>query len=165
MAKGNAILNLWMTLFAIWLILNASLDPQVVVAGLVIATLLALGLASFSEPFAEIRLSPKRTYYFAMYFLVFLRELVLANLHVAMLVLKPKLDIHPGIVEIKTRLKSRTGRLALANSITLTPGTLTVDIQGDSLFIHWIDVTDKDPESATRKIAETFERYLSVIYG
>ncbi len=75
------------------------------------------------------------------------------------------IDIHPGIVEIKTRLESPIGRLALANSITLTPGTLVVDMQGDSLFIHWINVTATDPVAATQAIAGRFEKYLKVIYG
>jgi multicomponent Na+:H+ antiporter subunit E len=96
---------------------------------------------------------------------VFLGELILANLNVLRLVLTPRLDIHPGIVEIRTRLKSPIGRLALANSITLTPGTLVVDIRGDSLFVHWINVSAKDPVSATRAIAGKFEKYLEVIYG
>ena len=96
---------------------------------------------------------------------VFLWELVLANLNVARLVFSPRIDIRPGIVEIKTRLKSPMGRMALANAITLTPGTLVVDIQDDSLFIHWIVVSSEDPEAATREIAGRFEKYLEVIYG
>ncbi|MCB1878153.1 MAG: Na+/H+ antiporter subunit E, partial [Chromatiales bacterium] len=51
------------------------------------------------------------------------------------------------------------------NSITLTPGTLVVDIVGDSLFVHWIDVRAQDAESATREISARFEKYLEVIYG
>ena len=54
--------------------------------------------------------------------------------------MSPSLPINPGIVEVKTRLTSKIGRLFPANSITLIPGTLTVDIKGDSLFIHWVDV-------------------------
>ena len=72
----------------------------------------------------------------------------------------PTLPINPGIVEVKTRLKSPLGRLVLANSITLTPGTLTVETKDDSFFIHWIDVSSQDIESATQKIVRTFEKYL-----
>jgi multicomponent Na+:H+ antiporter subunit E len=165
MAARRNVLNLWITLFAIWLILNASLDAQVVLAGIVVALLLTLGFARFSRAFADIRLTPRAIFSYLVYFAVFLQELVRANLNVVRLVFSPRIDIHPGIVEIKTRLASPTGRLVLANSITLTPGTLTVDIQGDSLFIHWINVTDQDPEAATRRIAAKFERYLEVIYG
>ena len=82
-----------------------------------------------------------------------------------MRVISPSLPINPGIVEVKTKLKTGIGRLALANSITLTPGTLTVDIKEDSLFIHWIDVTSTDIEGATKNIVANFEKYLEVIYG
>lgn len=57
------------------------------------------------------------------------------------------------------------GRMILANSITLTPGTLTVDIKGDSIFIHWIDMQADDINTATEKIVSKFEKYLEVIYG
>jgi len=94
------------------------------------------------------------------YFSLFGRELVKSNLDVARRVISPQLRINPGIVEGKTKLTHPTYRLILANSITLTPGTLTVDMIGDSLFIHWIDVTGKDVESATREISSKFEGVL-----
>ena len=165
MTDTRMALNLWVTLIAVWLIANASLDTQVVVTGLVLATLISLALSRFSNAYADIRVTPQVLIHSGLYLLVFAQELVRANLHVARLVFSPRIDIHPGIVEIKTRLRSRTGRMVLANSITLTPGTLVVDIDGDSLFVHWIDVEAEDLEGATRAIAERFERHLSVIYG
>lgn len=65
---------------------------------------------------------------------LFTRELVKSNLDVARRVVSPEVRINPGIVEIKTRLKHPTYRLVLANSITLTPGTLTVDMMADTLM-------------------------------
>ena len=55
--------------------------------------------------------------------------------------------------------------MALANSITLTPGTLTTDIKDDSLFIHWIDATATDIDGATKRIVTKFEKPLEVIFG
>ncbi len=77
----------------------------------------------------------------------------------------PSLPINPGIVKVKTKLKSKMGRMILANSITLTPGTLTVDVQEDTFYIHWIDVETEDIDKATEKITRKFEKYLEVIYG
>jgi multicomponent Na+:H+ antiporter subunit E len=150
---------------AIWLVANASMAPDVVTSGVLISTVLALSLSAFAGAYADIRLTPKAVLHYFLYLGVFLWELVLANLNVARIVFTPKIDIHPGIVKIKTNLKSRTGRLVLANSITLTPGTLVVDIDEDYLYVHWIDVRTKDPEEATREIAAKFEKYLEVIYG
>lgn len=77
----------------------------------------------------------------------------------------PTIPINPGVVEVKTKLKSPVARLILANSITLTPGTLTVDIKDETLLVHWIDVKSTDLEKTTKYIAASFEKYLEVIYG
>ena len=126
-------LNLWLTLFLIWLIANATLAPQTVIAGLVISALIALVFASFARVYSVVRWSPVVLYYYLKYLSVFFIELVKANISVMRLVFSPRIDIRPGIVEIKTELKSPIGRLALANTITLTPGTLVVDIKDESL--------------------------------
>jgi len=158
-------LNLWLTLLLIWLIANGTLATDTVLTGVVITAAIALAFAAFARVYSVIRWSPRVVFTYLVYLAVFLQELVKANLNVMRYVFSPRIDIHPGIVEIKTELQSSIGRLALANSITLTPGTLVVDIRGDSLFIHWINVTATDPVAATREVAGRFEKYLKVIYG
>ena len=80
--------------------------------------------------------------------------------------LHPRLPINPGIVKIKTSLKSDTALTFLANSITLTPGTMSVDIDTERgvLYVHWINVRAEDIESATKLIAERFEKILRKIF-
>ena len=158
-------INLWLTLLLIWLIANNTLETGSVVAGVVITATIALAFATYSRVYSVVRWSPRVIFYYLLYFGVFIQELVKANLNVMWVVFSPHINIKPGIVEIKTELKSPMGRLALANSITLTPGTLVVDIRGDSLFIHWINVTATDPVAATKEIAGRFEKYLKVVYG
>ncbi len=157
--------NLWGTLFLIWLIANNSLGLQVVLSGVVISMVIAFSFTRFSHVYTVIRWSPKRVFYYFIYLGVFIIELVKANFNVMRFVFSPRINIKPGIVEIKTHLKSPLGRLALANSITLTPGTLVVDIKGDSIFVHWIDVSAVDAIAATQFISARFEKYLKVIYG
>ncbi len=158
-------LNLWLTLMLIWVIANGTLAYDTLLAGIVISAAIALAFASFARVYSVIRWSPKVLFYYLVYLGVFFIELTKANLNVMRLVFSPRIDIEPGIVEIKTRLKSPIGRLALANSITLTPGTLVVDIKDDSLFIHWINVSATDPVAATEEISARFEKLLKVIYG
>ena len=158
-------LNLWLTLMLIWVIANGTLAVDTLITGVVVCAAIALAFASFARVYSVIRWSPKVIIYYLMYFGVFLVELTKANLNVMRLVFSPRINIEPGIVEIKTSLKSPIGRLALANSITLTPGTLVVDIKDDSLFIHWINVSATDPVAATEEISARFEHYLKVIYG
>ncbi|MDA3886219.1 MAG: Na+/H+ antiporter subunit E [Candidatus Delongbacteria bacterium] len=109
-------------------------------------------------------LNPKKIAYSIWYVLFLFIEIIKANLDVALRVIKPVIPINPGIVTVKTKLKTAMGRMILANSITLTPGTLTVDIDGDTLYIHWIDVTNMDEKAATEKIVSNFEKYLEVIF-
>jgi multicomponent Na+:H+ antiporter subunit E len=150
----------------LWLLLSNSLSWQVIGVGLGISITLTLIFASehYSRlgkipiSFAAIKAS-------VIYIFVFLQELVKSNIDVAFRVINPSLPINPGIVEVKTTLKSPLGRLVLANSITLTPGTLTVETQEDSFFIHWIDVSSPDIQTATEEIVRKFEKYLEVIYG
>ena len=98
------------------------------------------------------------------YFGVFLVALVQANLDVARRVIAPSLPINPGVVKFKTKLKTNYSKMVLANSITLTPGTLTIDVVGDTFYIHWIDVHTTDPEKAFTEIAESFEKVLLKIF-
>ena len=118
----------------------------------------------FQNSLFQPMLSPKKIIYSLWYIIFLFIEIIKANLDVAFRVIKPVIRINPGIVTVKTKLKTAMGRMILANSITLTPGTLTVDIDGDTLYIHWIDVTNMDEKAATEKIVASFEKYLEVIF-
>ena len=83
----------------------------------------------------------------------------------AKIVISPDLPLNPGIVKVRTKLKTAMGRMLLVNSITLTPGTLTVEMDGEWLYIHWVSVDSPDIEVATAGIVGGFERYLEVMYG
>jgi len=97
---------------------------------------------------------------------MFLWECLKANIDVMLRVLNPRLPINPGIVKIRTTLKSDTGLTFLANSITLTPGTFCIDIDAEKgmLYIHWIDVKTQDIDKATQEIAGKFENILKRIF-
>jgi len=149
----------------VWILLNNSLDPVLLMIGAGVSILIALIFCSRCSVFSDVKLTPKSFLYSIGYIFVFIYELFKANFDVAFRVISPKLPINPGIVKVKTKLKSDFGRMMLANSITLTPGTLTVDIEDEFIYVHWIDVTDKDIDAATEKIVTTFEKFLIEIYG
>ncbi len=148
-----------------WILLNNTFDPLILAIGAGLSLLLSLIFCARCDVFSELKLTPIALLYTIIYILIFLFELVKSNLDVARRVLTPSLPINPGIVEVKTKLKSKMGRLILANSITLTPGTLTIDIKEDTLYIHWIDVQTEDIKGATEQIVRKFEKYLEKIYG
>ena len=105
-------------------------------------------------------LQPQRYMWFLIYLVIFIWECIKANFDVAYRVLHPAMPIKPGIVRLKTSLKSEFARTLLANSITMTPGTITVDIIDDEYYIHWIYVKSEDPEVYTRMITGVFEKYI-----
>ena len=110
-------------------------------------------------------LCPVRLLWLAAYLVVLAYYVVQANFDVAYRVLHPDMPICPGIVKIRTKLKSRTAIAALANSITLTPGTLTVNVNADGiLYVHWICVGATDPEEAAKQIIGRFEWFLAKIF-
>lgn len=153
------------TLLAFWLLLNGSLAADVILVGLIAALVITLLFRNGLSVISEFRFTPKALLAALAYVAFFLKELVKSNLRLAGIVLSPALPLHPGIVKVHTKLKSSMGRLLLANSITLTPGTLTVEMEGEWLYVHWVTVESENIDEATASIVTGFERYLEVMYG
>lgn len=91
---------------------------------------------------------------------LFVKELLLSAFRVARLVLSPRMDIKPGIFAYPLKVDRDFEITLLANLITLTPGTLSVDVSDDgrTLFVHGMDCSD--PEQARRDISQGFERRI-----
>jgi len=91
---------------------------------------------------------------------IFTLELILSNISVLKEVLRPKLNIKPGIFAFPTELKEDWEITMLANLITLTPGTLVVDVSPDNriLYVHAMDISDAD--EAIQSIKNTFEKAI-----
>ncbi|MFT4066037.1 Na+/H+ antiporter subunit E [Paraburkholderia sp.] len=161
----RGMLGLWIILFVIWMIANASLAVEPALVGLAITFVIAHAFASSSEAWCRLRLTPRALYHFVAYSGTFLVELARANLNMMAYVYSPRIDIEPGIVKVRTRLKTPLGRLALTNSIALTPGSLVMDIRDDILFIHWLDVQTTDIDAATEALVAPFEKHLEKVFG
>jgi multicomponent Na+:H+ antiporter subunit E len=148
----------------IWLLLSWSFTLQEILAGIVIALLAELFLGDIFPYEAVIVFHPRRLFWMFVYMWVFLWAMVKANFDVAYRVLNIYMPIKPGIVKVRTKLKTDMGRTFLANSITLTPGTMSVDMIGDHIYIHWINVVSPDIQKDTEIIVAHFERYLERIF-
>ncbi|HPR58048.1 MAG TPA: Na+/H+ antiporter subunit E [Bacteroidales bacterium] len=161
--KGQFILFIILEFF--WIFWNNSLDLTIWLYGLVIVIPLVFLFSKGTYIFDGIKLTPKSLMYSFLYIGIFIVALIKSNLDVIYRVLHPKLPIRPGIIKIETRLKSPMARMILANSITLTPGTFTVDIKDNILYIHWIEVCcEKDMYKINQKISQKFENILIKIY-
>lgn len=161
----QGMLSLWIVLFAVWMVANSTLAVEVAILGAVITLALAYVFTSTSDAWRRIRWTPAGFYHFLVYSGTFLVELVKANIAMMRVVYSPRINIHPGVVKIRTRLKSPIGRLALANTIALTPGSLVLDIKGETLYIHWLDVQTTDIDKATEALAGPFETHLEKVFG
>lgn len=163
--KGRNTAILFATLMLFWLMLSGKLETDILIVGAVISLTIALLYGNGLSFFTEFRFTPAAIVAGFLYYGYFFKELFKSNMTLAAIVLSPSLPITPGIVKVRTKLKSRMGRLMLANSITLTPGTLTVEMEGEWLYIHCVTVGSADIEAATAEIVSGFESYLEVMYG
>jgi len=161
----RSFLYLFFILTIIWLILTSSFHWQELATGIILIFFLSLFLHKYYLKLGLPALTLKKIVYFIFYIFVLLVEIIKANFDVAYRVLHPRLPIKPGIVIIRTNLKQDIAKTMLANSITLTPGTFTLDIKEDQLLIHWIYVRSEDPEKASMIIGEKFEKYLRVVFA
>ena len=109
-------------------------------------------------------LEPARYLWAGIYLVVFSYYVFKGNIDVAYRALHPLMPIRPGIVKAKTTLRSASARTLLANSITLTPGTLTIDVCDDGTFyVHWINVKMLDEAEAGKQILGRFEWFIQRI--
>jgi multicomponent Na+:H+ antiporter subunit E len=151
-----------------WIVLTASLDPQELLTGAVCSAFVAAishGLL-FRNGIAE-KLNPKRIGYLLAYMPSYILAEIKAHIDVIKRILNPRMPINPGIVKVPTVLKTDMGITGLANAITMTPGTLSVEVVEEEpcLYVHWIDVRATEPEKTEAEIAGGFEKYLRRIFG
>lgn len=124
-------------LFLFWLILNASITLEIVIFGAIFSALVTM----FSYKVTRVSLSLEKKAFkkiglIIKYLLILVVEIVKANIDVIKLVLSRNPELSPTLKTIKVDLKSRVSLVALANSITLTPGTITVSMNKNELLIH-----------------------------
>lgn len=97
-----------------------------------------------------------------LYLLILVLKMFLAGFDVAYRVIT--LKINPAIIRIRTRLVSDLSKTILANSITLTPGTVTVDTEKEYLYVHWLDAKTTHIHWAERLIKGSYELLLRRIF-
>ncbi|MDZ7316609.1 MAG: Na+/H+ antiporter subunit E [candidate division KSB1 bacterium] len=150
----------------VWLALVGVRMIEEVIVGVIVALLVSAVAGHFLITTQKQRHAAVRWLYGIGYFFLFIWEMIKANLHVAYIVIHPLLPIKPGIVKIKTELTKDSAVTVLTNSITLTPGTLTVDVNPEKkeIYVHWIDVKATDVENCTRLIGARFERTLKEVF-
>ncbi len=152
--------------FLVWIALTSYKDVQEIVAGVIVAFIVSWAAGHFFITTEKQHGTFRRIFAAIRYMFKFFFEMIRANLHVAYIVVHPNLPIKPGIVKIKSNLTKDSALTILTNSITLTPGTLTIDINPDTkeIYIHWIDVLSTKIEENTQNIGQRFEPLLTEVF-
>ncbi len=164
-SKFNRYVFTVIVLYVSWILITATTRTDELIVGIIVSLLVAIGTYDYLSIQGLRHLSLKRLWFLVIYIPYYLWQVILANFDMAYRVLAPSMPIKPGFVIVHTDLKTDSGKLALANSITLTPGTLTMDVKDDKLLVHWIYVKDRTIEGATHEICGRFEGFLKVIFG
>lgn len=155
-------LFLFATMLLLWILLTGSLAVEELIAGLIVAAVVSLISAPYISIFDGIKYSPMGLISVFTYLGYFFIALIRANFDMARRVLSPSLPISPELLEVETRLESKLGQMLLANSITLTPGTLSVELRHNKILVHWIAAPEGiSLQQATRDIASGFEKHIS----
>ena len=126
--------------FLAWVIFNGRLTVEIALFGVAVSALVFWFICRFMD----YSLEKERNFYkklplFCKYVLLLLKEIGKANLAVCRLILTRKEVVEPVLVKVHTNLKTETARVILANSITLTPGTITVSLREQELLVHCLD--------------------------
>lgn len=146
--------------FLAWIIFNGRVTLEIVLFGIAIS----LAVFAFLCRFMDFSIQREWNFYrrlpwFARYVYVLLREIVSANLAVIRMILTRKETMEPVLVRVRTNLKTETARVILANSITLTPGTITVSMTEQELLVHCLDksLSDGMEDSVFVRLLEKME--------
>jgi multicomponent Na+:H+ antiporter subunit E len=145
---------LGLSLFGFWLLLSGHYQRSILSYG--VASCLLVVLFAWRMDRADGYTFPFKVNWRVPFYLIWLiKEVFRANVNVARIILHPSLPISPIIVPFQATMKSDLGRFIYANSITLTPGTITTGTQGDTLRIHaltWHDVDGREEDEMDHRI-------------
>lgn len=128
-------ISLGLTLFVTWLLLSGYFVPLLISFG-ILSVILVVFIAHRMDVVDRESHPVHLTFVLPGYWLWLLKEIVLSSIDVTRRVLAPKLRISPTLVRVKATQQSDLGKVIYANSITLTPGTVTLDMDGDVLLVH-----------------------------
>jgi len=143
-----------LSLFGFWLILSGHYEPLILSFG-VFSCILVTYLAWRMDREDRFAFVVPLNFRFLGFLGWLIKEIFLANVNVARIILNPRLPISPIMVPFRASQKSELGRMIYANSITLTPGTITTGTEGEILRIHaltWHDVDGREEDAMDQRI-------------
>jgi multicomponent Na+:H+ antiporter subunit E len=153
----------FLVLFAVYVLLAGFIVEEIII-GALISLIVTILITKYVNYQIDWKLPYRLVVFLVVYLPVFIWQLILANIDIARRVLSINIPLNPGFVKVETELEGDFSKLMLANSITLTPGTLSIDVDKQSLYIHTVDVKGKTAEENKANISGLFEKILGVIF-
>lgn len=131
---------MYIIFFLIWVIFNGQFTLEIAAFGVVIAGAMYIFICKFMNysPKTDLILL-KKLIYILQYLFILIKEIIKANYLVIKMIMTSRYELEPAIVRFKVDLKTVPARIMLANSITLTPGTITVSLEGNEYVVHCLD--------------------------
>ena len=131
---------MYLLYFIVWIIFAGDITLEICIFGAVIAAVIFAFTCKFMDYSIEKEKKIlKKSFQFLHYIAVLVKEILLANVQTIKMILSEKEEVKPTLVDFKTDIKSETGKVLLANSITLTPGTITVELDDSGYVVHCLD--------------------------
>lgn len=157
-------LSLFILSYLFWLLLTWSVNPVSLLVGLVVAglTTLLFGKHFYTSTFKFFQ--PWRYLMLVPFLAIFTWECIKANFDVAWRVVQYKIPIKPAIIKMPLMVKTDLARAVLSCALTMTPGTIVLDIEDDYMYVHWIYIDDKDPLTYALNKVNRFEKYIKIIF-
>lgn len=148
-------------LFVVWLLLNNSASPGHILLAVFFAISIPLLVNSMRDEHPKL----KKPWLALRYFLLVLKDILVANFQVALLVLGPIKKLEPGFVAVPLDVKSDVGITLLASTVSLTPGTLSAEVSEDKqwLYVHALHMTNE--QELIDEIKQRYERPIKEILG
>ncbi len=155
-------------LFFIWIIFNGRLTVETALIGALVSVCIYLFINKFLGYSVKIDIFALRNAGFMFkFFAILFVEIVKANFSVIRMIMSSRYDIEPAIVSFDTDFKTDSARVMMANSITLTPGTITVSVEGDRFTVHCLDksLAEGIKDSVFVRMLHEFESRWEKMYG
>lgn len=131
---------MFLLFFFVWIVFNGKITAEIVWLGLVVAAFVFWFICKFMDfSIRKEKLVYKKLVSFGAYVCLLIKEIISANMTMFHMILTEREEMEPVIVTFHTNLKTEMARVILANSITLTPGTIAVAIKEDELVVHCLD--------------------------
>lgn len=164
--RFSAIISTFLFCYMCWFLFSETFTRQEIIVGAVVSIIVAVFTARFFVHEKSFYLFKPSRFINLIFYCIFIfpRELWKANVDVAKKALSPSIRVNPGIVKVPSELRGDYELAMLANAITLTPGTITMDITDEGgktyFYIHWIDVAVTDSIEAGDAIKGTLEKWV-----